>query len=1038
MSRKLPPNNFLHRLVQLAAAGTVVLGLLILALWAFAPGTFIVRGREFVSMPPGTAALFALLGLALWAWLGSPEARQAHRLVAACGVIVIGASVWVLVTTCLGFAWPRVQWFPTTASTSSGDPSGDMSHVTAGAFVLSTTGLLLRVFAPLGWRIARWVGLATTSAAGLIGFVIVLGCAVGTPPLSSSRIIPMAQTTAVAFILFNAGVLLAGRTAGEFWERLFAPPLVEADRVQRRFAWRLVGLAMVLTTAISGTAFLFLRHQRATVREHVQADLNTVADLKVTQIVNWRNERLSDARFFAKAAFVGRDIYAFLDNPADPAARAEVLHWLDLIKAGFRYEYVGLLNRRLQPLLSVPEGADACCPLTHEQAAFQFGDEQTVVVDLHRGKGDDDVHMSILLRVFPPSGTTAPSPSAAVRPIGIILLRLDPHQFLYPLVQSWPAPSRTAEILLVRREQQDVVFLSQLRHEPAHAMGLRIPLTRTNVPAVRATLGESGLVSGEDYRGVPVVAAIRAIPDSPWFLVAKIDQEEFYAPLRWQAILAALVAGGLLLSAGLGVTMLWRQRTEELLRRELNTERELKIWAERFRHLMDHANDIILLTDQQWRIADVNQRALQTYGYSREELQRLTLPELRTPASRAEFSRHAALLEQQGHAVFESEHQRKDGSAFSVEVSARLVEIGGECCKLAIIRDVTGRKLAEAELRETRDFLASLLDYANAPIIVWDPNFRINCYNRAFERLTGRRAAEVLGRELAFLFPPDHRVWALDHVLRATAGEHLEGAEIPIQHTDGSVRMLLWNSAVVRNPGDQRVLATIAQGQDITERLEAEAALRTSLEEKTTLLKEVHHRVKNNLQVVMSLLNLQAARVTNPEVLATLQDTRQRVRSMALLHETLYRSDNLARVNLAVYVESLCAPLWRAQGRVSQRVRLDLRVADVSVGLEQAVPCGLLINELVSNALKHAFPDERAGRITVEICRGAGDLRLTVADNGVGLSPQFDLRRADTLGLQLVFLLAGQLHGTVECQRNDGTAFHVTMPFSSNNTASPA
>lgn len=929
MNSKPVPRNFLHRLVQLAAGGTVLLGLFVLAAWASGRWSIAAGGEERVPMAPGTAAAFAFLGLALWSWLQHPESRRARGLAAVCGAIVGVSAVMVLVPAGLGFVRPWTRWFPVIATTSAGIPVGYMSPITAAAFLLSAAGMLVQLLMPARRRMARWTGQTATLAAGLIGFVIAMGHAVGTAPFYGSGIIPMALLTALAFIVFNGGVLLAGGAAGGFWGQLFARPESETGTTRRRFAWRLVGLAVGLMVAIGGTAFLYLRQQQATVRQHVLDDLNTVADLKVEQIVNWRNERLSDARFFARAAFVARDLRTFLDDPAGATARAEVLDWLDLIKAGFRYKHVTLLNRRLQPLLSVPEGVDPGCALTLERAALKSGTNQVTVTDLHRGTGSNDVHLSILFRVFPvlPAGVDPPD---APQAMGVILLHLDPRQFLYPLIQSWPIQSRSAETLLVRREGTDVLFLNELRHQAASVLTVRIPLTQTNVPAVRAVLGERGLVSGEDYRGVPVVAAIRAIPDSPWYLVAKMDQAEIYAPLRWQAVLAGSVVGVLLLATGLGVTVLWRQRTEDLLR-----------------------------------------------------------------------------------------------------------------------RDISERKQAEAALREARDFLSNLLDHASAPVIVWDASFRITLFNRAFEQLTGWRAVDVLGRELAFLFPPARRVRALDHVLRASAGEQLQSAEIPIAHADGSERVLLWNSAVVRGPADQRVRATIAQGQDITERLQVEAALRASLEEKTTLLKEVHHRVKNNLQVVMSLLNLQAVRVTNPDVLATLHDTRQRVRSMALLHETLYRSGNLTRVNLAAYVESLCAPLWRAQGDVRQRVRLDLRVADVSVGLEQAIPCGLLINELVSNALKHAFPGDRTGCVTVEIRRDAGRVRLSVADDGVGLPPEFDPHCTDTLGLQLVSLLAGQLHGTVECRRlprgmedtspqrdadgsvprgEGGTVFHVTFP----------
>ncbi len=209
---------------------------------------------------------------------------------------------------------------------------------------------------------------------------------------------------------------------------------------------------------------------------------------------------------------------------------------------------------------------------------------------------------------------------------------------------------------------------------------------------------------------------------------------------------------------------------------------------------------------------------------------------------------------------------------------------------------------------------------------------------------------------------------------------------------------------------------------------QAEKDIRDSLEEKIALLKEVHHRVKNNLQIVVSLLNLQAVRTKNPEALDTLRQTGNRILSMALLHETLYRSKNLARVSFASYTESICSHLFRSYGPKAACVKLELHLEETPVEMDQAVSCGLIINELVSNALHHAFPGNRTGRITVEL-RVAPDRQmiLTVADDGVGLPPQLDIQQPETLGHQLVRLLVDKLHGTLEVEQDRGTTFRIAF-----------
>ncbi|MFM0155392.1 MULTISPECIES: AAA family ATPase [Paraburkholderia] len=194
------------------------------------------------------------------------------------------------------------------------------------------------------------------------------------------------------------------------------------------------------------------------------------------------------------------------------------------------------------------------------------------------------------------------------------------------------------------------------------------------------------------------------------------------------------------------------------------------------------------------------------------------------------------------------------------------------------------------------------------------------------------------------------------------------------------------------------------------------------LEEKEALLQEVHHRVKNNLQLISSLLNLQASRVTDRSVAELFADSRNRVRSMALVHENLYRAGNFARIVMATHVKNLCGHLARAYDMRQMAVELQIEVDDVQLDMNRAVSCGLIINELVSNALKHAFPDGRSGCVRVELgLVGEGRCRLAVADDGVGIAPEFSLDEADSLGLQLVHDLTHQLHGTLELSRMGGT-----------------
>jgi two-component sensor histidine kinase/GAF domain-containing protein len=220
-----------------------------------------------------------------------------------------------------------------------------------------------------------------------------------------------------------------------------------------------------------------------------------------------------------------------------------------------------------------------------------------------------------------------------------------------------------------------------------------------------------------------------------------------------------------------------------------------------------------------------------------------------------------------------------------------------------------------------------------------------------------------------------------------------------------------------------------AAQQELAERRRAEEEVKASLREKEVMLKEIHHRVKNNLQVVASLLNLQAGTIKDPKVVEALRESQSRVRSMALIHEKLYQSKDLAHVDFDGYVRNLCSYLFRSYAVNADRVGFRVDVHDVFLGIDRAIPCGLIINELVSNSLKYAFPEGRRGQVQVELHpENQHEVALRVCDDGVGLAPQFDFRNMESLGLQLVNTLTNQLSGIIELDRRGGTAFRIIFP----------
>jgi two-component sensor histidine kinase len=206
--------------------------------------------------------------------------------------------------------------------------------------------------------------------------------------------------------------------------------------------------------------------------------------------------------------------------------------------------------------------------------------------------------------------------------------------------------------------------------------------------------------------------------------------------------------------------------------------------------------------------------------------------------------------------------------------------------------------------------------------------------------------------------------------------------------------------------------------------------LERRVQEKDLLLSEIHHRVKNSLQVVSSLLNLEAGRIHDPAVNEMLQMTQNRIRSMAMIHQTLYQSKDFAEVDFHAFLQSFVPTLIQSYSVFPDQISLNFHVAELQLPIDAAIPCGLIVNELISNALKHAFPKGRAGKIDIDFSRARdGDVSLSVKDDGVGLPAGFNFENSETLGVQLVSMLAGQLQGKVTIESQGGTGFQVQFPL---------
>jgi two-component system, sensor histidine kinase PdtaS len=326
--------------------------------------------------------------------------------------------------------------------------------------------------------------------------------------------------------------------------------------------------------------------------------------------------------------------------------------------------------------------------------------------------------------------------------------------------------------------------------------------------------------------------------------------------------------------------------------------------------------------------------------------------------------------------------------------------------------------------------LAQVIDLAEDAIISVDLSQRIVLFNQGAEQIFGYTAQEAIGKTLDILIPErltrQHRAEVADFAKSpAAARRKSERAQISGRRKDGTEFPAEASISKVDSSG--QILLTVIL-RDISQRVADEEKLRASIREKEALLREIHHRVKNNLQVVSSLLQLQARHATQPHTRQAFQDSQGRIHSMALIHDLLCNSPELSHIDGAGYVRQLADYQFRTHGIDGNRIRLAMDAEPAHLNLEAAVPYGLIANELLTNTLRHAFPDERAGEIRITLrSRPENHVYLSVQDDGVGLPAGFDWSNATSLGFRLVRMLADQLKAKLDVHPRNPTAIELVF-----------
>ncbi|MFZ2491879.1 MAG: PAS domain S-box protein [Thermoanaerobaculia bacterium] len=809
-------------LIPLAAGAiTIGFGLLTLIGWVFGWPLLASFGAGRIPMAPSTAVLFLLFGAAI-AWLASsPESPRAR---AGGGVLVAAGSLSALLL--LGLSVLNIHWAGehlgmNVEGTVAGAPLGHMAMPTSVCFLLA--GVSFLAWLPRSdthrWRVALAVGVAGLLLAAV--FTFLLAYAFGTPLLYGGRFIPPALNTILAFLALGVSLLaLAHR-----WDGSARSPSGDDSRLTIVFSL----IFALLAISIVASGYGYYRSIERQFRAETEQQLLAIAELKVSELVQYRRERLGDAATFADNPAFAHLVRRFLARPSDTVAREQLEAWLGKYESHLQYERIFVLDPRGVAQLSVPERDTGVSATIVARVAGVLRSGQPVFQDFYRHDRSQRIFLSVLVPIR--------DRADGDRPLGVVVLQIDPGTYLYPFIGRWPVPSRTAETLLVRREGNEVVYLNDLRFRPNAALRLRRPITESYLPAVRAALGHEGIVEGINYRDEVALAAVRAVPGSPWFLVALRERTEAYAPLgsRLRQLVGMLL--GLLVGAGAVVALLWRRQRARFRQGQAALGKALELSELRLHTVLESVALIGLMLDRSGRILLCSDYLLALTGWSRAEVLGRSWFETFLPSEMRAQVRElfdAAIASGELPARFENEivtrHRERRLIAWS---NSFVRDADGQVGGVASIgEDITERRQAERGLIESEQRHRGLFENMSAGFVLFEVVLEERCVpadlvilaaNRRFAETTGLELHSVIGQRLTHVLPGiehDAADWIGRYGRIALTGE-------PQEFEQGSELLGVYYAVTAYRAGLNQCGVTFV---DITERKRTEAALQESEE----------------------------------------------------------------------------------------------------------------------------------------------------------------------------------------------------------------